>query len=163
MKKIDHDLMNRIIAIAQAIAAAAEKGDVKRAGLAYSELARLLGSREEEKACVREAGCGSPLTIFDNTRAYNTHVRPRMEELTIICNGLIIPFYTTVCIQNDELRTTYRSFSGSPGVRNINLGNDMIRAHELLQIGYELRPPRTENDALFNDEEVNIDPDEFTS
>lgn len=157
-------LMEQVKTIAQTLMAAAEASDTKEIQNASHTLDAVLKVLPEptEAILAREQQGEPQVTVFDRTKDFNNDVRAKMEDLAIVCNGLCIPFYATFCVQNDELRTTYQSFTGSASVGNIYLGNDQIRNHELVQLGYELRPPRPENDSLFlDDDDEDDDEDEY--
>lgn len=155
-------IMVRITSIADTMRTAAAQGDSKGVQDAYDALTEALkdgatknGSRDIGSSITSYKRDESvpQVTAFDKTRDYQRHVRTKVEELAIICNGLGIPFYATFCIQNDDSKTTYQNVSGEPGVRNLDLGRDLIRAHELVQIGFEPCPPRTSTDELFLEDE----------
>ena len=162
-------IMAHIKSIADTMGTAAAQGDFKGVRDAYDALtealkdgatkngsgSRDIGSRDIGSSITSYKRDESvpQVTAFDKTRDYQRHVRTKAEELAIICNGLGIPFYATFCIQNDDSKTTYQNISGEPGVRNLDLGRDLIRAHELVQIGFEPCPPRTCTDELFLEDE----------
>ena len=152
MKNFEQTLMEHISSLSRTMAAAAEKGSVEDMRKAYEELSLLLDNHQKERSFPREEALllkHSSVTVFDKTKKYDIFIRPRMEELSILCNALEIPYFASFCTLNDEFRSTYLSSSGSPGLRNIVLSCDEIRKHELVAIGYEIRHPRTGNDSLF--------------
>ena len=159
MKNFERTLMEYISSYAHMMEAAAEKGSMEEAKKAYDELTALLDTHQEERSLPREEASLSMIssvTVFDKTTEYDIFIRPKMEELSILCNALEIPYFAVFCTLNDEFRSNYINASGSPGLRNISLVNDEIRKHELVSLGYEIRHPRTENDTLFleNGEEI---------
>ena len=138
MKNFEQTLMEHISSLSRTMAAAAEKGSVEDMRKAYEELSLLLDNHQKERSFPREEALllkHSSVTVFDKTKKYDIFIRPRMEELSILCNALEIPYFASFCTLNDEFRSTYLSSSGSPGLRNIVLSCDEIRKHELVAIG----------------------------
>ena len=103
MKNFEQTLMEHISSLSRTMAAAAEKGSVEDMRKAYEELSLLLDNHQKERSFPREEALllkHSSVTVFDKTKKYDIFIRPRMEELSILCNALEIPYFASFCTLN---------------------------------------------------------------
>ena len=66
----------------------------------------------------------------------------KLNELTFMCRKYKTPFFFTMAIENDEKKTKYATAIYTATAHDIELNNDLIRNHELVQAGFDVVPQK---------------------
>lgn len=106
---------------------------------------------------MRKTDVDKPVTPFDKSSAYKSHIEPLVTELVKQCTVYNIPMYITCCIANDGNGSTYKNQAVTPDAHGLNLADDDIQKHMCLQLGFDT-VYRSNEDFDFEDDATKISP-----
>lgn len=106
---------------------------------------------------MRKTDVEKPITPFDKSAAYKSHIEPLVSELMKQCTVYNIPMFVTCCVKNDVNGSEYKNQAVSPDAHGLNLADDNIQKHIGLLLGFDVIY-RAEDDFDFEDDATKISP-----
>jgi hypothetical protein len=86
---------------------------------------------------MRKTDVTKPVTPFDKSAAYKSHIEPLVTELVRQCTIYNIPMFVTCCVRNDETKTEFKNQAVAPDAHELNLADDNIQKHMCIQLGFD--------------------------
>lgn len=90
-------------------------------------------------------------TIFDKKDIYKKELAPLVASILKICTREKIPFHIAMAVKNDEEGTEYVNDGYTTGANSINLVDDKIRYHLMIDGGC-IATPKPEDDVVYMDD-----------
>ena len=91
------------------------------------------------------------MTNFDKRKQFEEECRKTLTELVGKCNDLKIPFFWSCCVKNDETGSDYVSDGVMTGSNQIELKDDRIKRHLLVNIGFDVIPKKKDMEIFLDD------------
>lgn len=86
---------------------------------------------------MRKTDIEKPITPFDKSAVYKSHIEPLVAELMKQCTIYNIPMFVTCCVTNNENGSDYKNQCVAPDSHGLNLTDDNIQKHMCIQLGFD--------------------------
>ena len=92
------------------------------------------------------------MTIFDKEKAFQAECAEHLDRLRKHCIHIGVPFFFTACVRNDEQTgSKYISDGIITGSDGIELADDQIKRHLLVNIGFDVIPSKDDLEIQMDD------------
>lgn len=86
---------------------------------------------------MRRTDVEKPVTPFDKSATYKTHIEPLITELTKQCTIHNIPMFVTCCIANHNDGSVYKNQAVTADAHGLNLADDDVQKYICLKLGFD--------------------------